>query len=128
MGTVAVEAALRYSHRIDGLVLVSSGMSYAPDDDGVRAFVAGLLGNPAETLETFVRRCLPEDEHGHLRRWLIDIIARTGTQRAARLVEAFYPVDVTERVQQLALPTLIIQGELDGLALVASKVRAKWFT
>ncbi|HVA71000.1 MAG TPA: alpha/beta hydrolase [Acidimicrobiales bacterium] len=114
MGTVAVEAAMRNPDRIEGLVLVSAGMSYAPDD-GVRRFVAGLRTDPVKTLEFFVHLCLPEDEDGHLRRWLTDIIVRTGPERAARLVEAFYQVDVRERMRHLATPTLIIHGELDAL-------------
>lgn len=115
MGTVAVETAIRNSDRIEGLVLVSTGLSYAPDDS-VRRFVAGLRTDPVKTLEYFVRLCLPEDEDGHLRRWLTNIIMQTGPERAARLVEAFYQVDVRERVRQLATPTLIIHGELDALS------------
>ena len=121
MGTVAAEAAMRCPDRIEGLVLVSAGMSYAPDD-GVRRFVAGLRANPEETLKYFTRVCLPEDEDGHLRRWLTDIIVRTGPERAARLVEAFYKVDVRERIRDLAVATLIIHGELDALS--ASRVEA----
>lgn len=114
MGTVALEAALRHPERIEALVLVATGLSYAPDD-GVRRFVRGLRSSPESTLDGFVRLCLPEDDDGYLRQWLRDIILRTGVERAAHLVESFYEVDVRERITALALPTLILHGELDAL-------------
>jgi len=114
MSAVAVEVAARYPERIEALVLVAAGISYAPDD-GVRRFVSGLRRDPERTLQGFVRLCLPEDDRGHLRRWLTDIILRTGPTRAARLVESFYEVDIRERLAELETPTLVLQGELDAL-------------
>lgn len=114
MGTIALEVARRYPERVGGLVLVASGIGYAPDD-GVRRFVSGLRNAPESALEGFVRLCLPEDEDGHLRRWLRDIILRTGPERAARLVESFYEVDVRDRLPEVGVPTLVVHGELDAL-------------
>lgn len=114
LSTVAVEVAVRHPERVEALVLVASGISYAPDD-GVRRFVSGLRSSPDPTLEGFVRLCLPEDGRGHLRRWLKDIIMRTGPERAARLVESFYEVDIRDRLPALGMPTLVLHGELDAL-------------
>ena len=114
MAAVAVEVARLHPERVEALVLVAAGISYAPDE-GVRRFVSGLRTNPEPTLEGFVRLCLPEDDRGHLRRWLKDIIMRTGPSRAARLVESFYEVDIRDRLPELRVPTTIVHGELDAL-------------
>lgn len=114
MCSVAVEVAARAPERVEALVLVAAGISYAPDD-GVRRFVTGLRTDPEPTLERFVRLCLPEDDRGHLRRWLKDIILRTGPARAARLVESFYEVDIRDRLAELRMPTLVVHGALDAL-------------
>lgn len=114
MGAVAIEAAIRWPDRFDALVLVSTGVDYAPTEDVVR-FVAGLRNAFDATLDSFVDLCLPEDEIGHLRRWLRDIIARTGGERAARLVESFYGVNVRQHLPKVTVPTLVIHGALDAL-------------
>jgi pimeloyl-ACP methyl ester carboxylesterase len=114
MATVAVEVALQHPERVDALILVAAGISYSPDV-GVHRFVSGLRNDPEPTLERFVRVCLPEDDEGHLRRWLKDIIMRTGPSRAARLVESFYEVDIRDRLAQLRVPTVVVHGELDPL-------------
>jgi pimeloyl-ACP methyl ester carboxylesterase len=114
MAAVAVEVARRHPERVEALVLVAAGISYAPDE-GVLRFVSGLRTNPEPTLEGFVRLCLPEDDRGHLRRWLKDIIMRTGPSRAARVVESFYEVDIRDRLPELGVPTTVVHGELDAL-------------
>ncbi len=114
MSAVAVEVACRCPERVEALALVAAGISYAPDA-GVRRFVSGLRSDPEVTLDGFVRLCLPEDGEGHLRRWLEDIIMRTGPARAALLVESFYGVDIRSRLPQLRVPTTVVHGELDAL-------------
>jgi len=114
MGSVAIEATARHSERFDALMLVSAGISYHPDD-GVRRFVHGLRTHPDATLDSFVRMCLPEDLDGHLRRWLKDIILRTGPERAAMLVESFYGVDMRDRLADIHVPTMVVHGELDAV-------------
>lgn len=114
MGTVAIEAVCRHPERFEALVLVATGISYAPDE-GLRRFVSGLRSAPEPTLDGFVRLCLPEDDCGHLRRWLRDIIQRTGADRAARLVESFYEVDIRDSLAGVAVPTVVVHGELDAL-------------
>lgn len=114
MTTVALEAARRWPQRVTGLVLVSAGIDYTPDDAVIR-FVQGLRHAFDATLEAFVDLCLPEDDSGHLRLWLRDIIARTGGERAAQLVESFYEVNMKPHLRQIETPTLVIHGSLDAL-------------
>jgi pimeloyl-ACP methyl ester carboxylesterase len=107
MTTVALEAARRWPQRVTGLVLVSAGIDYAPDES-VIGFVQGLRHAFDATLDAFVALCLPEDDSGHLRLWLRDIIARTGGERAAQLVESFYEVDMRPHLRQIETPTVVI--------------------
>jgi len=114
MGTVALEVAVRYPERVEALVLVATGISYAPNE-ATKRFVSELRTNPDPVIEGFAQLCLPEDDEGHLRIWLRDIINRTGPLRAAHLVESFYPVDIRDRLCDVVSPTLILHGELDAL-------------
>ena len=111
---VALEAARRWPDRVNALVLVSGAVDYAPTEDVVR-FVKGLRSAFDATLDFFVELCMPEDDSGHLRAWLRDIIARTGGERAAQLVESFYEVEVRHRLSTVEVPTLVIHGALDAL-------------
>jgi pimeloyl-ACP methyl ester carboxylesterase len=111
---VAVAAAHRWPERIEGLVLVGARLDHAPDERTTR-FVAGLRQAFTPTVKGFVELCLPEDEHGHLQRWLTDIITRTGPERAAALVESFYGIDARPLLASLAVPVLVIHGALDRI-------------
>lgn len=111
---VAVAAAHRWPERVEGLVLVGARLNHAPDERTTR-FVAGLRHAFTPTLQGFVEHCLPEDDDGHLQRWLTDIIARTGAERAAALVESFSGIDVTPLLASLEVPVLIIHGALDRI-------------
>lgn len=112
--SVAVAVAHRWPERIDGLVLVGARMEHTADERTQR-FVVGLREAFTPTLEGFVTVCLPEDDDGHLRRWLTDIIARTGAERAASLVESFYGIDVRPLLPSLQVPVLVIHGALDRI-------------
>lgn len=111
---VAIEVARRWPERVSALVLVSGGIDYSPSEL-VLQFVASLRSDFDATMDFFVPLCLPEDDTGHLRQWLRDVIARTGGERAARLVESFYEVDVREALSEVRAPTLVIHGALDAL-------------
>lgn len=114
MSSVAIEVARRWPDRVTALVLVSAGVDYAPTESIVR-FVAGLRSAFDATVDSFVDLCMPEDDSGHLRAWLKDIIARTGGERAAQLVESFYTVNVRPHLSEVNVPTLVIHGALDAL-------------
>ncbi len=114
MTTVAIEAAYRWPETVSGLVLVSGGLDFSPTE-AVTRFVQGLRRAFDPTVEAFVEMAVPEDSEGHHRRWLRDIITRTGGNRAAALVESFYTVDVRDRLGYLKMPTVVIHGELDAI-------------
>jgi 3-oxoadipate enol-lactonase len=114
MVAVAVEAALRWPQRIESLALVSGGVVHQRDDLVAR-FVDGLRTNFDATVGAFVELCIPEVDAAHLRAWLRDIIARTGGERAATLIESFYGVDLSDRLAAVTQPTVVIHGENDRL-------------
>jgi len=113
---VALEAARRWPDRITALVLVSGAVDFAPTEDVIR-FVKGLRSAFEATLDVFVDLCMPEDASGHLRAWLRDIIARTGGERAAQLVESFYRVEVRGKLAMVDVPTVVVHGALDALPM-----------
>ena len=112
MVPVAVELAVRHPERIQALALVSGGVVH-DENPMVIAFVAGLRSDFEGTMEGFVPACIPEADSQHLRDWLRDIISRTGGERAAALVEASYGIDLSARLPELTMPTVVIQGERD---------------
>lgn len=112
MVAVAVELAVRHPERIEALVLVGGGVVHHPSPT-IEGFVAGLRSAFDSTVDVFVDLCIPEKDSQHLRDWLRDIIHRTGSERAAVLLESFYGVDLSARLPQLSMPTVVIQGELD---------------
>jgi pimeloyl-ACP methyl ester carboxylesterase len=111
---VAIEVARRWPDRVSALVLVSGGIDYSPSEP-VLQFAASLRRDFEATMDFFVPLCLPEDDKGHLRQWLRDIIGRTGGERAARLVESFYDVNVRDSLGEVRVPTLVLHGALDAL-------------
>jgi pimeloyl-ACP methyl ester carboxylesterase len=114
MVTVAVEVAARHPQRVDALALVAGGVVQR-GDDLTRGFVARLRSDFDKTIDRFVAMCVPEGDAQHVRPWLRDIIARTGGERAATLIEALYDVDLTPRLAELKMPVVVIQGEHDAL-------------
>jgi 3-oxoadipate enol-lactonase len=111
---VALEAALRQPSRFRGLVLVS-GAAWGFDRPDVRRFIGALRADFPNTVDAFAKRCLPEDREGHLQRWLSDIIHRTGCDACCRLIEAYFGIDLRERLHEIEVPTLVIHGALDRL-------------
>ena len=112
--SVAVAAAARWPDRVAGLVLVAGKIDHRPDDR-TRQFVEGLRASFDPTLKGFVEVCLPEDHIGHLRQWLFDIIARTGSERAAVLVESFYDVVFDHLLSTIEVPALVVHGDADRI-------------
>ena len=111
---VAVAATHRMADRVDGLVLVAGRADHTPRER-TTGFVKRLRKHFEPTLEGFVDLCLPEDDRGHLRRWLRDIIARTGSERSAALVESFYHVEIADLLSDVGVPSLVIHGDNDRI-------------
>lgn len=110
---LALELALRDPARFEGLVL-AAGIPWGFDTPAIRRFVAGMRSDFAPTVEFFSQLCLPEEDSEHLRRWLNDMITRTGPDAAAALVESYYEVDLRERLGDVKTKTLVIHGSLDA--------------
>lgn len=108
----AVLAAQKRPERFTGLVLVG-GAPRMPLDWKRRLFALGLRFATRPTLRAFARACLPEDETGHVRRWLWDICVRADPRNAIRLLKILDGFDLTEVAPTLLTPTLIIHGSKD---------------
>jgi pimeloyl-ACP methyl ester carboxylesterase len=110
----AVLAALKYPERFIGLVIVG-GAPRMPLDWERRLFALGLRFARRPLLKVFARRCLPEDDTGHVRRWLWDICVRADPRNAARLLEIIDGFDLTDVAPKLLTPTLILHGSRDEI-------------
>lgn len=112
---LAIEAALRQPERFDGLVVVN-GSAWNFDRPGVQRFVAGLREHFFDTVDFFVHLVFPELDSDHLKRWLRDIIIRTGPDAAASILESYYELDLRDRLGDIRVPTMIVHGVLDALS------------
>jgi len=108
----AVLAAQKRPERFTGLVLVG-GAPRMPLDRKRRLFAAGLRVASRRTLRSFARVCLPEDNTGHVRRWLWDVCVRADPRNAIRLLQVIDGFDLTEAAPRLTTPTLIVHGSED---------------
>jgi pimeloyl-ACP methyl ester carboxylesterase len=115
---VAIDAVLQRPERFDGLV-VANGHAWGFDRPEVRQFVDGLRTQFEPTVDFFVELVFPEPDSGHLKRWLRDIIIRTGAEAAARILEANYAVDLRPRLAEVRVPTVIVHGVLDAISPTA---------
>ena len=110
----AVLAALRSPERFTGLVLIG-GAPRMPLDLQRQFFALGLRFASRPVLKVFARMCLPEDETGHVRRWLWDICVRADPRNAVRLLRVLARYDLTESAPRLKTPTLILHGSNDQI-------------
>lgn len=108
----AVLAAQKHPERFSGLVLVG-GAPRMPLVWKRRMFAVGLRVASRPTLRAFARLCLPEDETGHIRRWLWDICIRADPRSAVRLLKIIDGFDLTDAARRLSTPTLIVHGSED---------------
>jgi pimeloyl-ACP methyl ester carboxylesterase len=108
----AVLAALKCPERFTGLVLVG-GAPRMPMDSQRQLFALGLRFASRPVLRVFARMCLPEDETGHVRRWLWDICVRADRRNAIRLLKILDGFDLREVAGKVSTPTLIVHGSND---------------
>ena len=108
----AVLAALKRPERFIGIVLVG-GAPRMPLDWKRQLFAVGLRFASRPILRVFARMCLPEDEAGHVRRWLWDICVRSDPRNAVRLLRILAGFDLTDVAPRLSTPTLILHGSND---------------
>lgn len=112
---LAIEAVLRDPTRFDGLVIVN-GHAWGFDTPDAHRFAQGLREHFEVTVDFFVDVVFPEPDSDHLKQWLKDIITRTGSEAAARIVEMYFGDDLRPRLGEVELPALVIHGVLDALS------------
>lgn len=112
---LALEAVLAQPERFAGLVIVN-GHAWGFDTPDARRFARGLREHFDKTIEFFVEVVFPEADSDHLKTWLADIITRTGSEAAARIVEIYFGVDLRPRLAAVDVPAMIVHGALDALS------------
>lgn len=114
----ALRAVLQRPERFDGLLLMNgSGEVTLPGEAPAPRPAPSTW--PGETfrdrLRWFAERCLPEPDTEHIRRWAVNLLARSTPEVADRIftMQPIEPIDWAARLPKLRLPTLLIHGELD---------------
>ena len=100
--------------RFDGLVLVD-GNYRGYGNKGHDPFVDLLRSDFEAAIYGFMERCTPGEGFDHIRRWGRDILRRSGSAAAARLIESGEGFDITERLGEVRIPTLIIPSSRDHI-------------
>lgn len=108
----AVLAALTSPERVTGLVIIG-GAPRMPMDWTRRLFALGLRFASRPVLKEFARMCLPEDDTGHVRRWLWDICVRADARSAIRLLKTLARFDLRDAAPKVSTPALILHGSRD---------------
>ncbi len=119
---IVLQAALLHPEQFEGLVLVD-GLTYRPMPQGPDPFVLGLQSDFEATVGRFVDACVPEPDSIAVRQWGRQILMRSAPAAAIRLYQCMDGIDLRPHVGHIALPTLILHGELDALVSVAA---AEW--
>lgn len=119
---IVLQAALLHPERFDGLVIVD-GLFHRPAPQGPDPFVLGLQADFEATVGWFADACVPEIDSAAMRRWGRQILMRAAPAAAIRLYQCMDGIDLRPEVGRIALPTLILHGELDALVSVES---ARW--
>ena len=109
----ALAAALERPERFAGLVIVDG--NYTGRATVNNPFADALRADFDAALHGFVARCLPGEEQAHIRCWGWDILARSRAEAAAALAELGLGFDLSDRLGELHMPTLIIHSARDQL-------------
>ena len=119
---IVLQAALLHPERFDGLVLVD-GLIHRPAPQGPDRFLLGLQSDFEATVGWFVDTCVPERDCAAVRRWGRQILMRAEPAAAIRLHQCMDGIDLRPHVSGIALPALILHGELDVFVPAES---ARW--
>lgn len=122
-GAIAVEYAVRHPERVSHLIIYGGYVRGAAhrDEESLRQSRALIelirtgwgQDNPAFR-QLFASLFLPEANTEQVR-WFSDLMKRTTRPEvAARIMESFGTIDVSERLAQVRAPTLIIHARGDG--------------
>jgi pimeloyl-ACP methyl ester carboxylesterase len=114
---IALHAVLKHPERFDGLILVA-GTPALPANAGDAAPLTAAEHHAM--LESFITACVPDSRHAHLRRWLQNISHRCSVEAAAQLYDCVAGQDLTSRLADVTVPTLLIHGAADAIVPVNS--------
>ncbi|MBF6614106.1 MAG: alpha/beta hydrolase [Chloroflexi bacterium] len=126
--SIVLRAALLHPERFEGLVLMNGaagvqlpGVNPPPAPSASLPSQSWPGSNYSERLRWFIEQCTPEPDVEHIRRWGHDILLRAEPEAADRLWQMRFAdqVDFAACLPKLAIPTLLIHGELDVFADVA---------
>jgi pimeloyl-ACP methyl ester carboxylesterase len=70
-------------------------------------------------MQAFVNACIPELDCDAERDWAYKIVTRSNGQHAAELLEGLSDIDLTDDLQQIRVPTLLIHGLNDVIRPVS---------
>lgn len=111
---VALGAYFAHPDRFEGLVLVDGNPGSSDRPPGEEWLTPIRLDFTAYWKD-FVDNCIPEPGVDHIRRWGRRIGARADSECAARLASLFGGVTFSDRLAEVAVPTLVIHGSDDKI-------------
>ncbi|WP_291866206.1 alpha/beta hydrolase [Bradyrhizobium sp.] len=116
---VVLEAALRQPGRFSGLVLVGGRYTGERTPQRGRLLEGCRLDFPS-TMSAFVDACVPEEDCEAEREWGKKIVMRSSATAAIELMECMEGIDIESRLGQLPMPALVVHGNRDVIAPLAS--------
>ena len=117
-GAIALQLALDEPQAVSKLVLVNTFASLRAEKLSIwlyfsfRLLLVHTLGLPAQA-RTVARRIFPKPEQAELRQLLIEQITQADPRAYRAVMRALARFDVTARLGNIRVPTLIITGEQD---------------
>lgn len=117
-GAIALQLALDHPQTVSKLVLVNTFASLRPEKLSIwlyfafRLLLVHTLGLPAQA-RTVARRIFPHPEQEELRQMLIAQITQANPRAYRAVMRALGRFDVTSRLGEIRVPTLVITGEQD---------------
>ena len=123
-GTVALQLALQHSNRIEKLVLVNTFASIKADNFNqqiyfrIRQLLVHTLGLKAQA-NTVAQRVFPKPEQEFLRQQLIAQILQADIRAYRAAMRALARFDVSNSLDKIECPTLVITGDADTTVLPA---------
>lgn len=108
-GAVALHAALAAPQQLSGLVLVGTGPRLRVNPK----FLQGLVDAPHATLDRFVELCFGPHAPERVKAKVLESARHLGPEVLRQDLEACNAFDVTGRLEEVRLPTLVVCGDRD---------------
>ncbi len=108
-GAIAMHLTLIAPQLVSGLVLVASAARFTVTNDRVAAARTDVAG----TAETLIDEAWPDLDDESVRADEVEQIVQNGAETLARDHEALAEVDLTDRLHEIDVPTLVMVGADD---------------